>query len=92
MRATHYLAFRAEYEALAAWVDTVNAGLPIPAFPELKYYPIKPPTSEMLSQLYKPEPSKPPPPKPWAPKPSATHNDEYDPADCMPPRRRVRPR
>jgi hypothetical protein len=83
-RATHYLAYRAEYDAAAAWADVVNAGLPIPPFPELKYYPIKPPSPERLSQLYKPEPSKPPPPKAKPKAAASTYDDGYDPADCMP--------
>jgi hypothetical protein len=81
MRATHYLACRAEYDVVAAWADVVNAGLPIPPFPQLKYLKIKPPSPEKLSQLYKPAPSKPPPPKPKA---APAYDDGYDPADCMP--------
>jgi hypothetical protein len=82
MRATHYLAYRAEYDVVAAWADIVNAGLPIPAYPELKYYRMKPPSPEKLAELYKPEPFKPPPPKTKAPAPS--YDDGYDPTDCLP--------
>ena len=82
-RATHYLAYRAEYDAVAAWFATVNAGLSIPAFPTLKYLKGLPPTPERMAALYK---QKPPPPKPQA----ASYyykddpEDEFDAADCMP--------
>jgi hypothetical protein len=77
---------RAEYDAVAKWTALVNAGLPYPAFPELKYLKINPPTPERMQQLHLPLPPKPKPspPKPWAPKQWTTHDDEYDPADCMP--------
>ncbi len=83
VRNTHYPLYRAEYDAVATWMAIVNAGLTVPAFPQLKYYKILPPTPEQMKQLHLPLPPKPKPspPKPWAPKPST---DDYDPADCMP--------
>jgi hypothetical protein len=86
MRTTHYVAYSAEYDAVAKWTALVNAGLPYPAFPQWKYFKFKPPSKELLEQLHlplQPKP-KPSPPEPWASKPWATHDDEYDPADCMP--------
>jgi hypothetical protein len=85
MRNTHYLAYRGEYDAVAEWTTLVNAGLPYPAFPPVKYLKITPPSKERLAQLHLPLPPKPKPSlQPWASKPWATNNDEYDPADCMP--------
>jgi hypothetical protein len=74
MRNTHELACKAEYDAVAAWTALVNAGLPYPAFPELKYLKIKPPPPERMAQLHQALP-----PKPKAsPKPAPTYDDEYD--------------
>jgi hypothetical protein len=85
MRATHYLAYRAEYDTVAKWTALVNTGLPYPAFPQLKYLKITPPSKERLAQLHL---SLPPKPKPspsntWASNPWTT-DDAYDPADCLP--------
>ena len=33
---TEYVARRADYDSIAAWIAIVNAGLPVPALPELK--------------------------------------------------------
>lgn len=87
MRATHYDRYRADYDAVAAWVATVNAGLPVPALPELKLLKFTPPTPERMAQIYN-KPTKPAPAKPQV-APSVIgyapdDEDDYDPADCMP--------
>ena len=73
-RTTHYVAYRAEYDAVAEWTALVNAGLPYPAFPKLKYFKCMPPSEQRLAELYLPLPPKPKPspPEPWSFKPWAT--------------------
>ena len=84
---TEYVARRADYDSIAAWIAIVNAGLPVPALPELKVLNFVPPTPERIAQIYG-KPAKP------SPKPKVTpsvigyapDDPEYDcdPADCMP--------
>jgi hypothetical protein len=85
MRTTHYLAYRAEYDTVAKWTALVNTGLPYPAFPQLKYLKIKPPSKERLAQLHLPLPPKPKssPSHTWASNPRP-NDDGHDPADCLP--------
>ena len=85
---TEYVARRADHDAIAAWIAVVNAGLPVPALPELKLLKFTPPTEERMAQLYG-KPAKPAPAKPkvapsvigYAPD---DPDDDHDPADCMP--------
>ena len=76
-RNTHAMRHREEYDAVAAWVSTVTAGLPVPPWPQLKYLKMNPPAAERLSRLYTPKPKA-------TPKPAYTYYGGYDPADCMP--------
>jgi hypothetical protein len=76
---THFNACSADYVAACNWVDIVNAGLPVPPPPTMKYIPWTPPSPERMAQLYKLKPSKPP-----ELKPAPTYSYKHDPADCMP--------
>jgi len=67
-----------EHDAVIDWVNTFNAGLPLPPRPNLKFlknFLVKM-TPERVALRFTPVP---PPPKP-----APTYSYKHDPADCMP--------
>ena len=85
---------RGEYDAVVKWIAVVNAALAavpavlpdgLPDFPQLKYYPLRPPDMSKFPLPPKPATAK---PAPVDDEPEPAHpfyiDDDDDPADCDP--------